>query len=591
RSLGHTPLFQVSFQLLNVPGARLELPGLTLQELPFAARSAKFDLDLALRDEAERVSGLLDFDADLFDGSTMERLLAHFERLLAGAAAHPGRRLSELPLLTVAELWQVAGEWNDTRSALPDLDARGAGGASDAGVAGGAGGEGWLLHELFEAAARRAPSAVALELEGEQVRYDDLNERANRLAHRLRRWGVGPDRRVGVCCERSPRMIVAILAVLKAGGAYVPLDPSYPRERLAFMLADAHAPVLLTERRLLPLLGPAGAAGAGGPRVLCLDAEAAESESAENPACPGSADQLAYVIYTSGSTGRPKGAMNTHRGIRNRLLWLQQVDGLAADDRVLQKTPFSFDISVWEIFWPLLTGARLVLARPGGHQDPGYLARLIADAGITTVHFVPPLLEVFLETQDAAACASLRRVVCSGEALGAPLARRFFSRFPQGAAPALYNLYGPTEASVEVTSWRCAPASRRAEVPIGRPVANTASHVLDGGSRPVPIGVAGELYLGGVQLARGYLDRPDLTAERFVPNPLAAAETAGTRLYRTGDLVRQLAGGEIVYLGRLDHQVKVRGFRIELGEIEAALCALPGVREAVAMVRDDAPGD
>jgi amino acid adenylation domain-containing protein len=574
RDLRRTPLFQVSFQLVNVPTSSLDLPGLTLQPFSAAARSAKFDLDLALIDEAERLSGPLDYDADLFDGTTMERLLAHLDRLLAGAVESPGSRLSELPLLTRAEQGQVVGEWNDTRAALPS---------------------GFLLNELFEAQVRRRPEAVALAFEGEELRYGELDARANQLAHRLRRLGVGPGVRVGLCVERSLELVVGLLGALKAGGAYVPLDPSYPRERLSFMLADARVPVLLTQERLLAAIQPdaRGSADAPTPRVLCLDAQWEEvaAESAESPTVPGSVDELAYVIYTSGSTGRPKGVMNSHRAICNRLLWLQEVDGLTGNDRVLQKTPVSFDVSVWELFWPLVTGARLVLARPGGHQDPDYLVRLLAQAGITTAHFVPSMLQVFLEARDVESLTALRRVICSGEALTAQLEHRFFARFKEGAAPVLYNLYGPTEAAVEVTAWRCAPGGTLAAVPIGRPVANTRALVLDAHLKPVPIGIPGELYLGGVQLARGYLDRPDLTAEKFIPDPFAAAEDRGARLYRTGDQVRHLAEGEIVYLGRLDHQVKVRGFRIELGEVEAALCALPGVREAVVIARDDSPGD
>jgi amino acid adenylation domain-containing protein len=571
RDLRRTPLFQVSLQLLNVPASSLELPGLAVSPFDFAARSAKFDLDLALIDGGERLEGVVDYDADLFDVATMERLLGHLERLLAGALDSPDRRLSELPLLTCAEHSQAAVEWNDTYADL---------------------GTGSRLHELFEAQVRRTPESVAVMFEGEELRYGELNVRANRLARVLRRWGVGPGVRVGLCLERSPEMVVGLLGVLKAGGAYVPLDPSYPRDRLAFMLTDARVPVLLTQERLLATLR-SEKESAPAPRILCLDTawREVEGESVENLSALGGVDELAYVIYTSGSTGRPKGAMNSHRAICNRLLWMQAADGLTGDDRVLQKTPLSFDISVWELFWPLATGARLVLARPGGHQDPDYLVRLIAAAAITTAHFVPSMLQVFLEAAAVESCTSLRRVVCSGEALTAQLERRFFSRFPAGAAPALYNLYGPTEAAVEVTAWQCEPGSPHAAVPIGRPVANTGAFVLDAHLAAVPIGIPGELYLGGVQLARGYLDRPDLTAERFIPDPFAAAESAGARLYRTGDQVRRLPGGEIVYLGRLDHQVKVRGFRIELGEVESALSSLAGVREAVVIVREDTPGD
>ncbi len=555
RDLRRTPFFQASFQLLNVPASALGLAGLALRPWELAAGAAKFDLELALIEGPaghgdEPLQGVLDYDADLFDGATMQRLLAHLDRLLRGALASPGSPLSELPLLTAAELGQVVTEWNDTRHAFP---AR------------------LRLHEMFEAQARRTPEAVAVVFEGEELSYADLNARANRLAHGLRRRDVGPGVRVGLCLERSPELVVGLLGVLKAGGAWVPMDPAYPEDRLAFMMNDARVPVLLTRERLLAI-------------------ELAE-ESAENPSLPGSADELAYVIYTSGSTGRPKGAMNSHRGIRNRLLWLQEVDGLDGDDRVLQKTPYSFDVSVWEFFWPLVTGARLVLARPGGHQDPAYLVRLIHETGITTMHFVPSMLQVFVEAADVGSCTSLRRVVCSGEALTAPLARRFVARFPAGTAPVVYNLYGPTEAAIEVTGWRFEPESPLAAVPIGRPVANTTTYVLDAHLRPVPIGIPGELFLGGAQIARGYLDRPELTAEKFIPDPFGELDREGARLYRTGDQVRRLPGGEIVYLGRLDHQVKVRGFRIELGEIESALGSLAGVREAVVVAREETPGD
>jgi amino acid adenylation domain-containing protein len=369
--------------------------------------------------------------------------------------------------------------------------------------------------------------------------------------------------------------------VLKAGAAYVPLDPSYPAERLAYMLEDSAVPILLTHSHLAARL-PTTAA-----EVMRLDGDGAESPSAESvPPQSVDPDGLAYMIYTSGSTGRPKGALNTHRAIVNRLLWMQDEYGLAPTDSVLQKTPFSFDVSVWEFFWPLITGATLVVARPDGHRDASYLAKLIEREGITTLHFVPSMLQLFLETADVGRCGSLRRVICSGEALPADLARRFFERLPHVE---LHNLYGPTEAAVDVTAHPCVSGDEDATIPIGRPVANTAIHLLDGRGEPVPLGVAGELFIGGVQVGRGYWRRPGLTAERFVPD--AFSDVPGARMYRTGDLARRRADGEVEYLGRTDFQVKLRGFRIELSEVEAALAALPGVREAVAVVREDVAGD
>jgi amino acid adenylation domain-containing protein len=380
--------------------------------------------------------------------------------------------------------------------------------------------------------------------------------------------------------ERSVELVLALVGILKAGGAYVPLDPDYPSQRLDFMLEDAAPTVLLTQSHLANRLpGHAG-------HTLCLDTDwGADADAAAPPMLPQPAltpEHLAYIIYTSGSTGRPKGAMNTHRGICNRLLWMQQQYHLGPDDTVLQKTPYSFDVSVWEFFWPLLTGARLVLARPGGHKDPDYLARLIHDEGVTVCHFVPSMLRAFLsEPELEERCVCLREVICSGEALPYELQQRFFARL----GSRLHNLYGPTEAAVDVTYWPCHRDDARRLVPIGRPVANTQMHVLDKQGQAVPVGVSGELYIGGVQLARGYLNREELTAERFVVHPELG------RLYRTGDVGRWLSDGVLEYLGRTDHQVKLRGFRIELGEVEAALAEHPSVRESVTLVREDTPGD
>jgi amino acid adenylation domain-containing protein len=572
RDLRRTPFFQASFQLFNVPASTLDLPGLALRLWELTPSSAKFDLELSLVDGGERLGGLLSYDADLFDPATMERLLAHLERLLAGALVSPATPVSKLSLMTEAEREQVVVEWNDTQAERREDES---------------------LHGLFEVQAARTPAAVALTFEAAELTYGELDARANRLAHALRRWGVAPGVRVGLCLERSFEMVVGVLGVLKAGGAYVPFEPSYPPERLAFMLADARVPVLLTQERLLAKVRPEEEGRADELRVFCLDTQWEEvaGESAGSPSPLSRGDDLAYVMYTSGSTGRPKGSMNSHRSLVNRFLWGQQAAPFFPDDRVLQKTPFSFDISVWEIFATLTSGARLVIARPGGHRDPRYLVRVLVEAAITIVHFVPSMLQVFLDAEDVESCVSVRRVVCGGEALPASLERRFFARFPHGKAPALYNQYGPTEAAIEVTSWRCAPERELAIVPIGRPIANASTVVLDAHKQPVPIGIPGELYLGGVPLGRGYLDRPDLTAERFIPDPLAGPGREGARVYRTGDQVRTLPGGEILYLGRLDNQVKVRGFRIELGEIEAALGSLPGVVEGVVVLREDVPGD
>jgi amino acid adenylation domain-containing protein len=385
--------------------------------------------------------------------------------------------------------------------------------------------------------------------------------------------------------------VVALLAVLKAGGAYLPLDPAYPRERLAFMLNDAKPPLVLTQQGLRKsLFGDNGSkpvlsevAGLDPLKVVYLDAawEVIAEQSKSEPIHTVGSENLAYVIYTSGSTGKPKGCMNIHRGISNRLLWMQEAYQLDRTDRVLQKTPFTFDVSVWEFFWPLLAGATLVVAKPGGHQDASYLVKLIIEQEITTVHFVPSMLRAFLEAEGVEGCDSLKRVFVSGETLSYELQQNFFARL--GAE--LHNLYGPTEAAVDVTYWACRQEGDRRPVPIGRPVANTQIYLLDSHMQPVPAQVCGELYIGGVQLARGYHKRPDQTAERFIPNPFG--RDPGSRLYRTGDQARYLPDGNIEFLGRIDTQVKLRGFRIELGEIEHVLIRHGAVRGAVVVARDN----
>ncbi|MBX9338364.1 non-ribosomal peptide synthetase, partial [Serratia marcescens] len=429
------------------------------------------------------------------------------------------------------------------------------------------------LAALFEQQVRRTPDATALVSGAESLSYAQLNARANRLAHALIARGVGPDSRVAVCAERGLHMVTALFGILKAGGAYVPLDPAYPGERLQYILQDAD-PVLL-------LADAAGRAALGEPATpqLALEAALPDTLSAENPERRAQASHLAYVIYTSGSTGKPKGAMNEHRGVVNRLVWMQEAYGLTAADTVLQKTPFGFDVSVWEFFWPLMVGARLVMAKPEGHKDPDYLSRAIEQYGVTTLHFVPSMLQSFLaDGQAATRCGQVVRVMCSGEALPAALVAEFYRRLPQAE---LHNLYGPTEAAVDVTAWHCSREADRVSVPIGRPIANTRIYLLDDHGQPVPLGAVGELYIGGVQVARGYLNRPELTAERFLSDPFAP----GGRMYRTGDVARYLANGDIEYLGRNDQQVKIRGFRIECGEIEAVLATHPAVREAVVDAR------
>jgi amino acid adenylation domain-containing protein/non-ribosomal peptide synthase protein (TIGR01720 family) len=573
RNMSHSPLFQVMFVLQNTPSSAMELPGLTLSPLEMDPGTAKFDLTLAVQTRESGLQAMLEYSTDLFEPATAARMLEHWQTLLAGIVADPDQCLSRLPLLTSSERHRLLVEWNDTRVDYP-LDR--------------------CLHHWVDAQAARTPDAPAVRFEGRELTYRELNARANRLAHYLRRLGAGPETRVAICAERSLELVIGLLGTLKAGAAYVPLDPDYPPERLHFMLDEIQAPVLLTQARLLPRL-PGGSADqadppavhshppAGDSTIVCLDTdwEAIARESDADLDSGATADNAAYVIYTSGSTGSPKGAINTHRGICNRLLWMQDTYRLSPTDRVLQKTPYGFDVSVWEFFWPLLAGSCLVLARPGGHRDADHLVELIVREQITTLHFVPSMLRVFLRTEGLERCQSLRQVICSGEVLSPDLQERFFEHLDAE----LHNLYGPTEAAIDVTSWACERGSGRRTVPIGRPIANTAIYVLDPHLQPVPVGVAGELYIGGVGLARGYLNRPELTQEKFIPHPFHAG--SGERLYRTGDRARYLPDGAIEYLGRSDHQVKLRGFRIELEEIEAILSQHPRVGQAVVAVQGD----
>ncbi|WP_434032432.1 non-ribosomal peptide synthase/polyketide synthase [Pseudomonas aeruginosa] len=492
------------------------------------------------------------YSRQAFDEAAIECLAERLERLLLGMCENPGVSLGELDSLAAAERYQLLEGWNATAAEYPLQ--RG-------------------VHRLFEEQVERTPTAPALAFGEERLDYAELNRRANRLAHALIERGVGADRLVGVAMERSIEMVVALMAILKAGGAYVPVDPEYPEERQAYMLEDSGVQLLLSQSHLkLPL--------AQGVQWIDLDRGAPwfEDYSEANPDIHLDGENLAYVIYTSGSTGKPKGAGNRHSALSNRLCWMQQAYGLGVGDTVLQKTPFSFDVSVWEFFWPLMSGARLVVAAPGDHRDPAKLVALINREGVDTLHFVPSMLQAFLQDEDVASCTSLKRIVCSGEALPADAQQQVFAKLPQAG---LYNLYGPTEAAIDVTHWTCMEEGKDA-VPIGRPIANLACYILDGNLEPVPVGVLGELYLAGRGLARGYHQRPGLTAERFVASPFVAGE----RMYRTGDLARYRADGVIEYAGRIDHQVKLRGLRIELGEIEARLLEHPWVREAAVLAVD-----
>lgn len=561
RNLSRSPLFQTMLVFQDFQVGDFRPIGLDVSAVPLHNGGAKFDLLMEVTPMMDGYRLALEYNADLFMPETALRIMRHFIQLLEACLTSPDVRVDDLSMMSAAErdeLLITFNAYDDT--SLPYNSS---------------------LQGLIERQVERNPQAIALKSEEQALTYGELNSRANQLAHFLRRRGVGRGVFVGVFFQRSLDMVVGLLGVLKAGGAYVPIDPEYPAERVAFMMHDAGASVVLTQKKLMGQLPSYDG------MVVSLDNdwEQLAQESEENPSNISDPTDPAYMIYTSGSTGRPKGAINAHRGICNRLLWMQKQYQLTPADTVLQKTPFSFDVSVWEFFWPLLVGARLVLAKPGGHRDPAYLVDLIATERITIMHFVPSMLGAFLTAPRLDRCQSLRHVMCSGEALPFTLQEEFFDRFQETQ---LHNLYGPTEAAVDVTHWTCRPHDGRQIVPIGRPVSNTQIYILDQRLQPVPIGVPGDLYIGGVQVGLGYHKRPDLTAERFLPDHLGKCPEG--RLYKTGDLARFLPGGEIEYLGRSDHQVKIRGFRIELGEIEAALCQHPSIREAVVMAREDLPG-
>ncbi|BAS60155.1 amino acid adenylation domain protein (plasmid) [Leptolyngbya boryana NIES-2135] len=560
RDLSHHPLFQVMFVLQNAPMPALELPDLTLSTLDIDSGTASFDLTLSLMETPTGLSGSCEYNTDLFEPETIARMLEQFQTLLESMIANPKQSISDLQLLPESELHQLQdwGTGEIVSNASSPL----------------------CLHQLFEAQVEQTPDAIALQWNDQHLSYRELNDRANQLASHLQSLGVAPEVLVGICVDRAPEMVIGILGILKAGGAYVPIDPGYPQDRIAFMLEDAQVSILLTQAHLLDTLPACPAT------TICLDTldTIAVPLALSSLASPTS---LAYVIYTSGSTGKPKGVLVEHQAICNRLLWGQTVYQLNGRDRVLQKASFGFDVSIWEIFGALIAGATLVLAPADVPQDSAALVQFIAQHQITVVDFVPSLLQVFLQMEGLeTACRSLRYITCGGEAVSAQLQAQCFARLPHVE---LHNLYGPTEAAIDATWEVCQPTDQQT-VSIGRPIANTQIYLLDANLKPVPIGVPGELYIGGFGLARGYLNRPELTAERFIPNPFwGDRDQSSARLYKTGDLARWRSDGKIEFLGRIDHQVKIRGFRVELGEVEAALEQHPEIQQAIAVIREDAP--
>ncbi|MFJ7243692.1 amino acid adenylation domain-containing protein [Kitasatospora sp. NPDC098652] len=487
------------------------------------------------------------YDPALLDGATADRVLEHTARLLAALVADPGGPVRRARFGSARERERILADWNGTRTPYPDS----------------------TVVAAFEEQARATPAAPAVEFEGAVLSYAELDRRAALVSRRLNAGATAGF--VGIHLERSVELVVAILGVLRAGLAYVPLDPELPADRVRYMVEDSGAATVLCR--------PEDVEALARPGVTALTVHQAEREGAQAPETGRpeiTGDTPIYLIYTSGSTGRPKGVLNRHAGVFNTVHWRRRRFPLGPADRVLQKTPFGFDVSAWEFLWPLVSGACLVVARPGGHRDTRYLKRTVRDRGVTVIHFVPSMLDAFLEEDDLAGhCADLRLVFASGEALAPTTVRAFFRQLDCE----LHNLYGPTEASIEVSHWQAAPDFAGRDVPIGRPIANTGLYVVDERLEPVPVGVAGELCIGGVQVALGYHRQPELTRERFVADPF----TPGGRLYRTGDLARFRTDGQIEYLGRLDDQVKISGFRIELGEIETVLRGLPGVGQAAVL--------
>ncbi|WP_035060990.1 non-ribosomal peptide synthetase [Andreprevotia chitinilytica] len=552
RQTSHSPLFQVMLVLQNNPRSQLALSGLTLETVNVERATSKYDLTLNVMEDGAELQALFEYNTDLFDAVTIARMAGHFTTLLEQIVAAPEQRVADLGLLSAAESRQLLVDWNDTAVTYPTEQA---------------------IHQLFEQHATQTPNQIALVFECTQLSYGELDARANQLAHYLRSQGVGPDTLVGLCLERSLDLVIGLLAVLKAGGAYLPLDPDYPAERLAYMLADAQPQLVLTQSRHRSVLAGQTV------DLCCLDELTAlfDAYSTQRPVLSVLPQQLAYVIYTSGSTGRPKGTLLSHAGLTNLALAQIAAFGVQPSQRVLQFASFNFDAATSEIFMALGAGATLCLAAKAELVPGAALQMTLQQLGIQ-VATLPP---VALPWLDSSTLPALITLIVAGEACPAALVdawapgRRFF------------NAYGPTETTVCATIQRCDEGNGTTP-PIGHPIANTRVYLLDDALQPVPVGVAGELYVAGVGLARGYLGRPDLTAKRFMPNPYGEA---GERMYRSGDLARYLPDGRIEYLGRIDQQVKLRGFRIELGEIEASLTALPAVRDAVVLAREDEPGD
>ncbi len=564
RSLSHTTLFQVMFNLIEIPNNQVEIDGLNVKEWEVVELSdVKYDLILNILIYHEYTKIIIQYCTDRFTKQIINKFIIHYKNILLRIIENPNTRLSELKMLKEYEKNEIfemcngkIEKWKIEKNIQHHVE---------------------CVYQLFENQVVHTPNAVAVTYKDKQLTYCKLNQSANQLAHYLRSLGIGPEILVGICVERSLEMIIGILGILKAGGVYVPIDPDYPRQRLSSIIDDAKISIMLTQKKFKDILTGQNT------DVVYIDTfwDKLSIEKNDNIDSNVQPENLAYVIYTSGSTGKPKGVMNTHRGLINRLLWMQETFHLTSQDRVLQKTPFTFDVSVWEFLWPLITGATLAIAKPEGHKDRDYLVDVIKKEKITTIHFVPSMLSIFLDNKNLDQCNSLKMVICSGEVLSAELKNRFYEKINAE----LYNLYGPTEASIDVTYYKCERESNNHIVPIGKPIYNTQIYILNKYLHPVPIGVIGEIHIGGVGLARGYLNRSELTAEKFIKNPFS--NKPDERLYKTGDLGRYLPDGNIEFIGRMDDQVKIRGFRVELQEIEVILSQHPSVKECVVICRND----
>jgi len=560
RDLRRTQLFQVLFQLRSERDKTVEAGGLTFSEFDFDTGIARLDLALDIIEKPQGLWCFFQYNTDYLDKEIIKVMGEHFRNMLEGIVAGPEKRLSELPLLTEPERYKLLVEWNETRMSFPGN---------------------LCVHQLIEAQVERNPDAAAVALDDRKMTYGELNNLSNQLAHSLRRRGVGPDVIVGIFSERSIEMVVGMIGIMKAGGAYLPIDPSYPKAWIDYILDDAKVPIILTQERLLDNLAKRGC------EKICLDSEweFISRENEENPVNMCTPENLAYVIYTSGSTGRPKGVMIPHIGICNYLLWRKSYFPLSETDKLLQNSSYSFDDSVWEFFEPLMVGAEIIMLRPGMQKDIAYLVRLISDQKITAACFVPSMLHIFLDQKGVESCDCLKRVTTGGEPLTAGIVERFFNHLNAE----LHNGYGPTEATIGATFWTCKRQNNQEIVPIGHPISNTQVYILDKKLNPVPIGTKGEIYIGGIGLSRGYLNQPEITAEKFIPNPFS--QEPGARLYYTGDLGRYLPDCNIEFLGRTDYQVKVRGYRIELGDIETVLERHPLVKDCVLIVKGERPDD